>query len=146
MKAYNKLQQGFTLIELMIVVAIIGILAAIAVPQYQKYVAKSEAAAALASITAHRTNVEMYVVENGAFPQDTNDLNIPSTTSGEISYGQAASGAAGTGSGTIIFTFAASGASPSVVSKLVTLQRDGNGTWTCSSTIEANDLKPKGCK
>ncbi|NMS37687.1 pilin, partial [Vibrio parahaemolyticus] len=65
----QKKQQGFTLIELMIVVAVIGVLAAIAIPQYQKYVAKSEVASALATLTGVKTNVEAYAVENGAFPE-----------------------------------------------------------------------------
>ncbi|EGR1703026.1 pilin [Vibrio cholerae] len=139
MNAYkNKQQQGFTLIELMIVVAIIGVLAAIAVPQYQKYVAKSEAAAALASITGHRTNVETYVLENGSFPA-IGDLAPPSASTGSITYGSGTSGA-----GSIIFTFAASGASPSVVTKHVTLNRDANGGWGCSSSIDSA-FKPKGC-
>lgn len=54
-----KKQQGFTLIELMIVVAIIAILAAIALPAYQDYVAKSKAAAALADLASHKTQFEM---------------------------------------------------------------------------------------
>ncbi|WP_434154199.1 pilin [Vibrio cholerae] len=139
MKAYkNKLQKGFTLIELMIVVAIIGVLAAIAVPQYQKYVAKSEAAAALASITGHRTNVETYVLENGSFPTSS-AVPVPSTSTGAITYSTGASGA-----GSIIFTFAASGASPSVVTKNVTLVRDAAGKWNCTTSI-GSDFRPKGC-
>ncbi|MCD9209916.1 pilin [Vibrio cholerae] len=140
MNAYkNKQQQGFTLIELMIVVAIIGVLAAIAVPQYQKYVAKSEAAAALASITGHRTNVETYVLENGSFPT-TAQLATPSASIGTIQYGTAQA----SGAGSIVFAFGTSGASPSVVSKNVTLARDGNGAWKCTTTIDIN-IAPKGC-
>lgn len=134
----QKKQQGFTLIELMIVVAVIGVLAAIAVPQYQKYVAKSEAAFALASITGHRTNVETYVIENGTFPANSGALPVPNSPLGSISYTPSGAG------GTIAFGFNSSGVSPDIVSKSVTLTRDADGSWVCSSTVDA-DLKPKGC-
>ncbi|AVW96179.1 prepilin-type N-terminal cleavage/methylation domain-containing protein [Vibrio parahaemolyticus] len=139
----QKKQQGFTLIELMIVVAVIGVLAAIAVPQYQKYVAKSEAASALASITGHRINVETYVVENGSFPT-TAQLPVPTSPLGVVSYTASASGA-GASSGAIKFTFNSTGVSPDVISKDVTLGRDGTGQWSCTSGITATGVKPKAC-
>ncbi|EOX1814413.1 type IV pilin protein [Vibrio cholerae] len=80
MNAYkNKQQQGFTLIELMIVVAIIGVLAAIAVPAYKDYVTKSEVASAVASLKSIITPAELYYQEQGAFPAQGSDIGIDLT-------------------------------------------------------------------
>ena len=65
-----KTQSGFTLIELMIVVAILGILAAIAIPAYQDYVVRSKMAEPIAAIAACKTSVAEYASVKNAYPAD----------------------------------------------------------------------------
>ena len=64
----KKIQSGFTLIELMIVVAIIGILAAIAIPQYQNYVARAQASEALSLASGAKVAIAEYANTNGSYP------------------------------------------------------------------------------
>ncbi len=64
----KKVQQGFTLIELMIVVAIIGILAAIAIPAYQDYTARAQLTEAMSLASGVRTSVSEYYQNSGTFP------------------------------------------------------------------------------
>ena len=67
----KKMQQGFTLIELMIVVAIIGILAALAVPAYQDYTIRTKVGESASLASAARTAVDVYFSENGTLPATT---------------------------------------------------------------------------
>ncbi|MCD9479856.1 pilin [Photobacterium phosphoreum] len=142
-----KKQQGFTLIELMIVVAVIGVLSAIAIPQYQKYVAKAEAASALATMTGVKTNVEAYIVETGAFPDDSTDgqtaqdLGAPEDADlplGAISFVKA--------TGHLDFLFKTSGVNKLLQGKTLSLVRHAtSGAWICNSKDIEKSLLPKNC-
>ena len=79
----KRVQQGFTLIELMIVVAIIGILAAVAIPQYNNYVSRSRAASALAELASVRSAIALCVQETGTLTGcsgGTNGITAPPVT------------------------------------------------------------------
>lgn len=68
MASQDRTQQGFTLIEVMIVVTIIAILAAVAIPNYQDYVTRGRVTEALAGLADARTKIEQYFQDNRSYP------------------------------------------------------------------------------
>ncbi len=142
----KKLQKGFTLIELMIVVAIIGVLSAIAVPAYQSYVAKSEAATASGTLRGLITNIDMFQQENGGtFPTNPNQVG---GSAGMNGLGTIALAAVGTTGGTVTFTFTdgslLTGGTGGAAATL-TYTKDNSTGWTCAHTIADASVAPKGC-
>jgi type IV pilus assembly protein PilA len=81
MSMSRKVQQGFTLIELMIVVAIIGILAAIAIPAYQDYAKRAHVSEGLSLAAAAKTSVSEFWATNGKLPTNNTSVGLPTATS-----------------------------------------------------------------
>jgi type IV pilus assembly protein PilA len=104
MKIVKKAQAGFTLIELMIVVAIIGILAAVAIPAYSDYTAKAKASNALASVGSYKTAVAMCGQEAGALAA-CNEAAAPSAFQ-QFSATKEVTGLTVTNAGVITITLA----------------------------------------
>jgi type IV pilus assembly protein PilA len=86
MQLQQKAQQGFTLIELMIVIAIVGILAAIALPAYQDYIVRSKMSEPLAAMAEAKTTVAEYIAANGFGPDAATKfgINLATRTTSDI--------------------------------------------------------------
>ncbi|EPI2898585.1 pilin, partial [Neisseria gonorrhoeae] len=76
----NTLQKGFTLIELMIVIAIVGILAAVALPAYQDYTARAQVSEAILLAEGQKSAVTEYYLNNGKWPEDNTSAGVANPT------------------------------------------------------------------
>lgn len=140
-----KAQKGFTLIELMIVVAIIGILAAIAIPQYQNYVSRTQVTRLVGELSALKTAAEERMNRNDA----TNVIGELGYTASSLSTNAAVAMDASTGIVSITATLNGSVAS-AVNGAVITVARSAAGVWTCNVTASSNagwddTFAPAGC-
>jgi type IV pilus assembly protein PilA len=140
----KKNQTGFTLIELMIVVAIIAILAAIALPAYQDYIARSQVAAGLADIRGGVTAFEE-LINRGSTGTATPEVIGLATSTARCSQIATTGAFNANGGQTISCTLQGN---PKVNGASITLTRSQTGAWTCSTSLAAADktkYNPGGC-
>jgi len=145
----KSMQKGFTLIELMIVVAIIAILAAIAIPQYQTYVIRSQVTRVMGEAGDQKVVVEDCLNNGyvGVVPASGN-TTVPScvttSSSSDLAGHPVVTTVNGAGS-TVVATFTANGnANPAIQSKNLTWTRDSSGDWSCTTNVPAQYI-PAGC-
>ena len=129
------LQKGFTLIELMIVVAIIGILAAVAIPAYQDYTARAQVTEAVELLSGGKTPMAEYYADKGVYPAAA--ASVMGNLRGKYTSVIAIGGVTG-GTLTLLATMKPTGVNASIASGTITLQtQDGGKVWDCSLTQAA---------
>ena len=142
----RKLQQGFTLIELMIVVAIIGILAAIAIPAYQDYTIRAQVSEGLSLADGAKTAVAEYYTNHGTMPTSNAAAGLATDTSITGNYVSQVNAAGGK----ILVTFsntapqkANQAINGGVLSVSAVTAGGGSIKWTCGTTAAGTTIATK---
>ncbi|HEZ6484600.1 TPA: pilin [Neisseria meningitidis] len=131
----NTLQKGFTLIELMIVIAIVGILAAVALPAYQDYTARAQVSEAILLAEGQKSAVTEYYLNHGKWPANNSSAGVASASDIKGKYVQSVTVA----KGVITATMASSGVNKEIQGKKLSLwakRQNGSVKWFCGLPVE----------
>ncbi|MBH6413001.1 pilin [Neisseria meningitidis] len=130
----NTLQKGFTLIELMIVIAIVGILAAVALPAYQDYTARAQVSEAILLAEGQKSAVTEYYLNHGIWPGDNNSAGVASSSKIKGKYVEKVEVA----KGVITAEMKSSGVNKEIQGKKLSLwakRQDGSVKWFCGQPV-----------
>ncbi|HEZ6952042.1 TPA: pilin [Neisseria meningitidis] len=132
----NTLQKGFTLIELMIVIAIVGILAAVALPAYQDYTARAQVSEAILLAEGQKSAVTEYYLNHGIWPANNNSAGVASTaTDIKGKYVQSVTVA----NGVVTAQMASSGVNKEIQGRKLSLwakRQNGSVKWFCGQPVK----------
>ncbi|EMS2118189.1 pilin [Neisseria gonorrhoeae] len=137
----NTLQKGFTLIELMIVIAIVGILAAVALPAYQDYTARAQVSEAILLAEGQKSAVTEYYLNNGEWPANNGDAGVASpATDIKGKYVESVT----VEKGVVTAKMLSSGVNKEIQGKKLSLwakRQAGSVKWFCGQPVTRNDAK-----
>ncbi|MBH5983030.1 pilin [Neisseria meningitidis] len=136
----NTLQKGFTLIELMIVIAIVGILAAVALPAYQDYTARAQVSEAILLAEGQKSAVTEYYLNHGIWPSNNSDAGVATSSKIKGKYVKEVE----VKNGVVTATMLSSGVNNEIKGKKLSLwakRQDGSVKWFCGQPVTraAND-------
>ncbi|EMU3862642.1 pilin, partial [Neisseria gonorrhoeae] len=131
----NTLQKGFTLIELMIVIAIVGILAAVALPAYQDYTARAQVSEAILLAEGQKSAVTEYYLNHGKWPKDNTSAGVASSSSIKGKYVEKVE----VNNGVVTATMKSDGVNKEIQGKRLSLwakREDGSVKWFCGQPVK----------
>ncbi|HEZ6284385.1 TPA: pilin [Neisseria meningitidis] len=131
----NTLQKGFTLIELMIVIAIVGILAAVALPAYQDYTARAQVSEAILLAEGQKSAVTEYYLNHGEWPGNNSSAGVASSSKIKGKYVKEVE----VKNGVVTATMASSNVNNEIKGKKLSLwakRQDGSVKWFCGQPVE----------
>jgi type IV pilus assembly protein PilA len=141
-----KKQQGFTLIELMIVVAIIGILAAIAIPAYQDYTIRAQVSEGINLASGAKAAISEYFMDSGALPGSNAEAGLEAAANISGNYASNVSVGA---SGVVTVTYSGAEVNAQIAGQQLTLTpttNAGSVQWACLNTTLAAKHVPSACR
>ncbi|EMR8431339.1 pilin, partial [Neisseria gonorrhoeae] len=130
----NTLQKGFTLIELMIVIAIVGILAAVALPAYQDYTARAQVSEAILLAEGQKSAVTEYYLNNGKWPENNSAAGVASASKIIGKYVKQVE----VKNGVVTATMKSDGVNKEIQGKKLSLwakRQDGSVKWFCGQPV-----------